>query len=183
MPARSRSVPTKSQSPLNRPLPNAIWPSRLSGPARAGCIGWSRWSRSLRHKDVFAFGPLTETDVAPVFDAMMADGPHAPAAWASADEIPWLKRQTRLTFARCGVIDPRSVDDYRAHEGYRGLQRALTLGTDGILADVTASGLRGRGGADFRPASNGRRWRRPAPTANSSSATPTKATAALLLTA
>ena len=66
-----------------------------------------------------------------------------------AEEIPWLKRQTRLTFARCGVIDPRSVDDYRAHDGYKGLERALTLGTDGILADVTTSGLRGRGGAGF----------------------------------
>src|SRR5206468_6603169 len=65
------------------------------------------------------------------------------------DEIPWLKRQTRLTFARCGVMDPRSVGDYRAHDGYKGLERALTLTSDKILADVTASGLRGRGGAGF----------------------------------
>jgi formate dehydrogenase iron-sulfur subunit len=60
-----------------------------------------------------------------------------------------LKRQTRLTFARCGVIDPRSVRDYRAHDGYKGLERALALTPDEILADVTASGLRGRGGAGF----------------------------------
>jgi len=79
---------------------------------------------------------------------MAADGPHV-LRLGVADEIPWLKRQTRLTFARCGVIDPRSVDDYRAHGGYAGLQRALTSGTDEILADVTASGLRGRGGAGF----------------------------------
>jgi formate dehydrogenase iron-sulfur subunit len=57
-----------------------------------------------------AFGPLTEADVASVFDAMIADAPHA-LRLGVADEIPWLKRQTRLTFARCGVIDPRSVDD------------------------------------------------------------------------
>src|ERR1700733_15342218 len=95
-----------------------------------------------------AFGPVTEADAASVLDAMAADGPHA-LRLGITDEIPWLKRQTRLTFARCGVIDPRSVEDYRAHDGYNGLARALTLGTDAILADVTASGSRGRGGAGF----------------------------------
>ena len=74
-----------------------------------------------------AFGPVTEADVASVLDAMTADGPHA-LRLGVAEEIPWLKRQTRLTFARCGVIDPRSVEDYRAHDGYKGLERALTLG-------------------------------------------------------
>src|SRR5271169_4384929 len=95
-----------------------------------------------------AFGPVNEADVASVFAAMLADGPH-PLRLGIAEEIPWLKRQTRLTFARCGVIDPRSLGDYCAHGGYKGLERALTLTSDGILADVTASGLRGRGGAGF----------------------------------
>jgi formate dehydrogenase iron-sulfur subunit len=95
-----------------------------------------------------AFGPLTAADARSVFDAMASDGPH-PLRLGIANEIPWLKRQTRLTFARCGVIDPRSVEDYRIHGGYKGLERALTLTTDEILADVTASGLRGRGGAGF----------------------------------
>jgi formate dehydrogenase iron-sulfur subunit len=95
-----------------------------------------------------AFGPVTEDDVASVLDAMVANGAHA-LRLGVTDEIPWLKRQTRLTFARCGVVDPRSVEDYRAHDGYKGLERALTLGTAGILADVTTSGLRGRGGAGF----------------------------------
>ncbi len=95
-----------------------------------------------------AFGPVTGADAPALLDAMAADGPHV-LRLGVADEIPWLKRQTRLTFARCGVIDPRSVDDYRTHGGYAGLERALTSGTDEILADVTASGLRGRGGAGF----------------------------------
>jgi formate dehydrogenase iron-sulfur subunit len=95
-----------------------------------------------------AFGPVTEADVTSVLDTMIADGTHA-LGLGITDEIPWLKRQTRLTFARCGVIDPRSVEDYRAHDGYKGLTRALTLDTDAILADVTTSGLRGRGGAGF----------------------------------
>ncbi|MGY4407111.1 formate dehydrogenase beta subunit [Bradyrhizobium sp. USDA 3315] len=95
-----------------------------------------------------AFGPVTPADVLSLLDAMAGSGQHA--LWLGVtDEIPWLKRQTRLTFARCGVIDPRSVDDYRAHGGYKGLERALTLTSDQILADVTTSGLRGRGGAGF----------------------------------
>src|SRR5690349_9505088 len=95
-----------------------------------------------------AYGPVTSADVPSLFDAMASNGPHA-LRLGLTDEIPWLKRQTRLTFARCGVIDPRSVKDYRAHDGYKGLERALTLTSDEILADVTASGLRGRGGAGF----------------------------------
>ena len=95
-----------------------------------------------------AFGPASVADAASLLDAMIADGPH-PLRLGIADDIPWLKRQTRLTFGRCGVIDPRSVEDYRAHGGYRGLERALTLTPDEILADVTTSGLRGRGGAGF----------------------------------
>jgi formate dehydrogenase iron-sulfur subunit len=95
-----------------------------------------------------AFGPVHVSDVASLLDAVTGNGQH-PLRLGIADEIPWLKRQTRLTFARCGVVDPRSVSDYRAHGGYRGLERALTLGADAILTEVTASGLRGRGGAGF----------------------------------
>ncbi len=95
-----------------------------------------------------AFGPVGATEAAAVLDAIASDGPH-PLRLGAADEIPWLKRQTRLTFARCGVVDPRSVQDYREHGGYRGLERALSLTSDAILAEVAASGLRGRGGAGF----------------------------------
>ena len=95
-----------------------------------------------------AFGPVTAAEAASVLEAMVSGGDH-PLRLGLAEEIPWLKRQTRLTFARCGVIDPRSLDDYRAHGGYKGLERALTLTPDAIIAEVTASGLRGRGGAGF----------------------------------
>jgi formate dehydrogenase iron-sulfur subunit len=108
-----------------------------------------------------AFGPVTEFDASSVLDAMVSGGAHA-LRLGLTDEIPWLKRQTRFTFARCGVIDPRSVEDYRAHGGYQGLARALTLGSDAILAEVTTSGLRGRGGAGFP---TGIKWKTVAQTA------------------
>ncbi|HEY0219893.1 MAG TPA: formate dehydrogenase, partial [Afipia sp.] len=95
-----------------------------------------------------AYGPVTLDDVPSLLDAAVGDGQH-PLRHGVADQIDWLKKQDRLTFVRCGVIDPRSVEDYIAHGGYRGLQRAVTLGSDGIIADVKASGLRGRGGAGF----------------------------------
>ena len=95
-----------------------------------------------------AFGPVTEADVPSLLAAMTSGGDHK-LRLGLTEELPWLKKQTRLTFARCGVIDPRSIEDYRAHEGYQGLARALTLGSAEIIADVTMSGLRGRGGAGF----------------------------------
>jgi formate dehydrogenase iron-sulfur subunit len=95
-----------------------------------------------------AFGPVTPADATSLLEAMISGDDH-PLRLGAAEDIPWLKRQTRLTFARCGVIDPRSLDDYRAHGGYKGLERALTLNSDAIIAEVTASGLRGRGGAGF----------------------------------
>jgi len=95
-----------------------------------------------------AFGPVSQFDAGSVLDAITSDGPH-PLRLGVTEQIPWLARQTRLTFARCGVIDPRAIADYEAHDGYKGLERALELGPDAIIAEVTASGLRGRGGAGF----------------------------------
>ena len=102
-----------------------------------------------------AFGPVSVNDVALVLEAMLADGPHA-LRLGIAEEIPWLKRQTRLTFARSGVIDPRLIESYRAHGGYKGLERALSAGPEAVVEEVVQSGLRGRGGAGFP---TGIKWR------------------------
>jgi formate dehydrogenase iron-sulfur subunit len=84
--------------------------------------------------------------VAGLFDAGF--GAHAKALGLT-EELPWMKAQTRLTFARCGIIDPLSLEDYQAHGGLTGLRRALGLSPEAIVAEVTDSGLRGRGGAGF----------------------------------
>ncbi|MFN8191825.1 MAG: NADH-ubiquinone oxidoreductase-F iron-sulfur binding region domain-containing protein [Nocardioidaceae bacterium] len=65
------------------------------------------------------------------------------------DQHPWLTSQLRVSFARVGIVDPTSSDEYAAHGGWAGLRRALTLAPDEVIAEVTESGLRGRGGAGF----------------------------------
>ncbi|UFX01458.1 NADH-quinone oxidoreductase subunit NuoF [Sinorhizobium medicae WSM1115] len=96
-----------------------------------------------------AYGPVKAGDVASLFDAGLTSGGAHPLCLGKTEEIMFLKRQTRLTFARCGVIDPLSLDDYRAHGGLRGLERAVVMQPAAIVAEVTESGLRGRGGAGF----------------------------------
>jgi formate dehydrogenase iron-sulfur subunit len=92
------------------------------------------------------FGPMRPADVAGLFEG---DVQAHPRALGPTEALPWMRRQTRLTFARVGVIDPLSLDDYRAHGGLAGLARAREIGAEAVLAEVTDSGLRGRGGAGF----------------------------------
>ena len=97
-----------------------------------------------------AYGPVGEDDVASLFAAGFLQGSqHHPLHLGKPEDLPYLKNQERLTFARCGITDPLSVDHYIAHEGYRGLANALKMQPADIVAAVTESGLRGRGGAGF----------------------------------
>ena len=71
-----------------------------------------------------AYGPVTAKDVPALFDAdFLAGGKHR-LSLGDPEEIPFLARQTRLTFARCGITDPISLDDYKAHDGLKGLANA-----------------------------------------------------------
>ena len=96
-----------------------------------------------------AYGPVMPEDVASLFDADFLHGGAHALAQGLTEEIPFLKNQERLTFARVGITDPVSLDDYLAHEGFAGLRNALTLTQEQIVQQVTDSGLRGRGGAAF----------------------------------
>jgi formate dehydrogenase iron-sulfur subunit len=96
-----------------------------------------------------AYGPVGAASVAALFDAGFLEGSQHELRLGLTEEIPYLKNQERLTFARVGVIDPLSLDDYRAHGGYQGLTRAIALSAAQIADEVVESGLRGRGGAGF----------------------------------
>ncbi|WP_353646167.1 NADH-quinone oxidoreductase subunit NuoF [Mesorhizobium sp. WSM2239] len=96
-----------------------------------------------------AYGPVKAKDVAGLFDAGLMTGGDHEKRLGDPEKIPFLAKQTRLTFARVGITDPLSLDDYKAHGGLRGLQNAVAMARGDIVKQVTDSGLRGRGGAGF----------------------------------
>jgi formate dehydrogenase iron-sulfur subunit len=103
-----------------------------------------------------AYGPVSPADIPGLFDAgFLRGGPHG-LLLGQTDEIPYLKKQERLTFARVGITDPLSLSDYEAHGGWKGLRNALGMQGADVVEALIQSGLRGRGGAAF-PA--GIKWR------------------------
>ncbi|WP_327657025.1 formate dehydrogenase beta subunit [Streptomyces sp. NBC_00483] len=95
------------------------------------------------------YGPVTPEDVPGLLAAGMLDGADHPLRLGPVDQLPWLARQNRVTFARVGVTDPLSPEDYEAHGGLQGLRAALEMEPADVVTEVTDSGLRGRGGAGF----------------------------------
>ncbi|SEQ92814.1 formate dehydrogenase beta subunit [Sphingobium sp. YR768] len=89
------------------------------------------------------FGPVGPADVAAVLD-----GSHANRL-GRIEDLPFFAGQQRFTFARCGIIDPVDLNDYAAHGGWLGLEKARALAPQQVVDAVKASGLRGRGGAGF----------------------------------
>jgi formate dehydrogenase iron-sulfur subunit len=96
-----------------------------------------------------AYGPVDAGDVDGLFDASFLTGGAHALKLGPTEDIPYLRKQERLTFARMGVTDPLSLADYEAHEGYAGLRKALALPATEVVQQVLDSGLRGRGGAAF----------------------------------
>ncbi len=96
-----------------------------------------------------AYGPVKPGDVAGLLAAGMLEGGAHRLRLGRPEEIPFLARQTRLTYERCGIIDPVDIADYRAHGGFFGLANAIRMDAESITEQVTKSGLRGRGGAGF----------------------------------
>lgn len=73
------------------------------------------------------------------------------------NQIPFYKKQIKRVLTRCGRIDPTQIDHYLAAGGYQAFAKTLSkLSPQEVIAEVTASKLRGRGGAGF---STGLKWK------------------------
>jgi len=103
-----------------------------------------------------AYGPVAPEDVPGLLDAGLLTGAAHALCHGITEQIPYLAKQERLTFARMGITDPLSIADYEAHEGFAGLRAALAMKPEAIVQQVLDSGLRGRGGAAFP---TGIKWR------------------------
>jgi formate dehydrogenase iron-sulfur subunit len=95
------------------------------------------------------YGPVAPAEVDGLVAAGLFDAADHPSRVGVVEELPWLATQNRVTFARVGVTDPLSPEDYVGHGGLAGLRRALEMSQADVVAEVTDSGLRGRGGAGF----------------------------------
>ena len=96
-----------------------------------------------------AYGPVKAKDIEGLLAAGLLEGGDHALRIGKPEEHPYLARQSRLTFERCGIVDPLSIEDYEATGGYQGLRKALAMSDEAITEEVTTSGLRGRGGAGF----------------------------------
>ncbi|MBV1914739.1 MAG: formate dehydrogenase subunit gamma [Pseudomonadales bacterium] len=97
-----------------------------------------------------AYGPIQSSDVARLFEAGFHKGNQSSElSLGLTQDIPYLKNQRRLNFECAGLVDPLSLESYKALGGYLGLKRALSMSTQAIVDEMKTSGLRGRGGAAF----------------------------------
>uniref|UniRef100_UPI00140C034D NADH-ubiquinone oxidoreductase-F iron-sulfur binding region domain-containing protein n=1 Tax=Altererythrobacter segetis TaxID=1104773 RepID=UPI00140C034D len=103
-----------------------------------------QWLEPLVEIDGQGWGRVTLEDVDDILE-----GGASEIAIGEIEKHPFIAKQQRLTFSRAGKTRPLSLEDYEATGGWSGLRRARQVGSEQILAEVTQSGLRGRGGAGF----------------------------------
>lgn len=96
-----------------------------------------------------AYGPVRDSNLNIVISHVLEGGDAPDVFLGDIEKHPLMARQQRLTFERCGVIDPLSFADYQRTGGTQGIANAVKLTAGEIVQAVTDSGLRGRGGAAF----------------------------------
>ena len=94
---------------------------------------------------------VSEKDAEAIAEAVKTgDLSKVDAITITADDEDFLNKQTRIALRHCGIIDPNSLEDYMANDGYEGLKKVLTTMTpEQVIEEIKISGLAGRGGAGF----------------------------------
>jgi NADH-quinone oxidoreductase subunit F len=125
-----------------------------------GCFGFCRFGPNMMvyPEGVFYCG-VHQEDVSEFVEEHLLKGrvverllyrePEYDEAVVDFSEIPFFKRQTRVVLENCGIIDPESIKEYIARDGYFGLANALKMTPEEVVDTIKKSGLRGRGGAGF----------------------------------
>jgi bidirectional [NiFe] hydrogenase diaphorase subunit len=113
---------------------------------RVGCLGLCARGPLV---EIPEHGRLFEAASSPQTIAAIADSLSQTEATPDQQQ-PFFSRQTKVVLENSGRIDPESIDDYVARDGYAALTKALTTMTPGdVIDEVVRSGLRGRGGAGY----------------------------------
>lgn len=127
---------------------------------QTGCFGFCRFGPNMMvyPEGVFYCG-VQEEDVPEFVEEHLIKGrvlerllyrePETHVSVVDFTEIPFFKKQTRVVLENCGIIDPESIREYIARDGYFGLASALRHSPKEVIELVKQSGLRGRGGAGF----------------------------------
>lgn len=118
-----------------------------------GCIGACHreplMEVRLDNGEHFLYGDLDEQGAKQVLAAHLA-GKAPVEEHFIPEEYSYLAYQKKIVLANCGVIDPESIDDYLAVEGYSALRSAVQeMSKQDVVDEIKKSGLRGRGGAGF----------------------------------
>ena len=118
-----------------------------------GCIGACHAEPLVEVRQAdgrsFLYGNVDEAGVQSIVSGHLQGGTPVAGLLIPAD-YPYLAKQKRIVLAHCGVIDPESIDQYIAHDGYAALRKVLTgMTPEAVIEQMRLSGLRGRGGAGF----------------------------------
>jgi len=138
--------------PAHRAEPGAARPGSSARWGRSPCLGLCEQAPAAMVTTASSDAPRTQAfgaaDVDRIVLALEGRG-------VEPRECHFGGTGPRRLLARAGRVDPTSLDAYRAHGGYQSLARALELGVEGVLREVSGSKLVGRGGAAFP---TGRKW-------------------------
>ncbi|HOY68303.1 MAG TPA: NADH-quinone oxidoreductase subunit NuoF [Candidatus Ozemobacteraceae bacterium] len=104
--------------------------------------------------DSYIKGDTLPTEFVTGVSESYPEGPEfqIPADWKGVKafkDLPYFKKQKRVVLKNCGTLDPDSIDEYIAKDGYKALTKVLDMTPRAVVDEIKASGLRGRGGGGF----------------------------------